>query len=560
MVKGILRFLGRETSSLHQAAYLLGFFALLSQILALVRDRLLAHTFGAGEVLDIYYAAFRVPDFIFVTVGSIVSISVLIPFLLDSAKDGKEKEKEFINNIFSFFSFLMFGVGILGFFLIPYVESILFRGFSPESLQELVVLTRILLISPIALGFSNLLGSMTQAHNKFSVYAVAPLLYNLGIIVGIIYLAPIYGIKGVVFGVILGAILHAAVQIPFIASIGLMPRIKLNIDWSLVKRTVMISLPRALTLSTSHLSILVLISFASLMTRGSISIFNLSLNLQTFPITIVGVSYSVAAFPMLSKLFTENNLEKFKSEMITTTRHILFWSLPVMALFVVLRAQIVRVVLGSGKFDWNDTRLTAAALALFTMSAVFQSLTLLFIRAFYSAGHTRRPFIINLLSMLVLVSLSYILVKVFYISPTFQYFISALFKVEDLPGNVVLMLPLGYTLGTVLNSVIHWFSFEKDFSGYTKAIRRTVLHSFGAAVIMGFLTYLGLVVFGKVFTLDTLVGIFLQGFSAALVGIIGWIIILVLLKNAEIEEIARALKDKFWKAKVVGPDAEVTPL
>ncbi len=560
MVKGLLRFLGKETSSLHQAAYLLAFFAILAQVLGLVRDRLLAHTFGAGETLDIYYAAFRIPDFIFVTVGSVVSISILIPFIMEYARAGKDKEKEYISNIFSFFSVLIIGAALLAFFLIPVVEHIIFPTFTAESRDLLVTLTRILLISPVILGFSNLLGSLTQAHNRFLIYALSPLLYNLGVIIGIVFLNPMFGIKGVVYGVLIGAVLHAGIQVPYIRRLGLLPKISLRIDWQTIKKTVSISLPRALTLSTAHLSILVLISFASVLGRGSISVFNFSLNLQTVPITIVGVSYSIAAFPMLSKLFASKNLTRFKEQVITTSRHIIFWSLPIMALFVVLRAQIVRVVLGSGEFDWNDTRLTAAALALFTLSALFQSLVLLFIRAFYSAGNTRKPLILNFISMIVLVLSTYLLIKFFYASPTFQYFVSALFKVEDLPGNVVLMLPLGYTLGTIVNSIMHWIAYERQFGSYSREVIRAFIHSLGAAVIMGLLTYLGLVVFGAIFVLNTLVGVFLQGLCAGLIGIVTWILVLVLLDNAEIKEIGKALHEKFWKAKVVGPDAEVTPL
>src|SRR3989344_2793455 len=103
MVKGLLRFLHRETTGLHEAAYLLGFFAVLSQVLAFLRDRLLAHVFGASSSLDIYYAAFRIPDFLFVTVASIVSISVLIPFIIEREQKSREEVRAFIDSVFSYF-------------------------------------------------------------------------------------------------------------------------------------------------------------------------------------------------------------------------------------------------------------------------------------------------------------------------------------------------------------------------------------------------------------------------------------------------------------------------
>jgi len=174
MVKRLLNFFQRETKGLHAAAYLLAFFAVLSQILAFLRDRLLAHIFGASQSLDIYYAAFKIPDFIFVTVASVVSLSVLVPFIVEKEKMGKDQVKRFIDDIFSFFVVLISLVCLLAFFFIPSLSSLLFKGFSEEALKSVVLLSRILLISPIMLGFSNLLGSITQTYNRFALYALAP--------------------------------------------------------------------------------------------------------------------------------------------------------------------------------------------------------------------------------------------------------------------------------------------------------------------------------------------------------------------------------------------------
>src|SRR3990167_3991238 len=126
MVKGLLNLLNREINGLHQAAYLLGFFAICSQVLALVRDRILAAQFGAGNTLDIYYAAFRIPDILFVTVASVVSISVLIPFLIERFEKSDEEAKEFIDGIFSFFFCFVAIAGIMAFIATPYIMSRLF--------------------------------------------------------------------------------------------------------------------------------------------------------------------------------------------------------------------------------------------------------------------------------------------------------------------------------------------------------------------------------------------------------------------------------------------------
>src|SRR3989344_154479 len=209
MVRKIFNFLYKETGTLNQAALLLGLFAFLSQFLAFLRDRLLAHIFGASMELDIYYAAFRVPDFIFITIASIVSLSVLIPFIIEKEADGLKALRDFIDNIFSFFSILMIVVSGVAFFLMPVISNILFKGFSDTALSEVILISRILLLSPIILGFSNLFGSLTQAFNRFTIYALAPLLYNAGIIIGIIFLTARVGVLGVAIGVVVGASLHA---------------------------------------------------------------------------------------------------------------------------------------------------------------------------------------------------------------------------------------------------------------------------------------------------------------------------------------------------------------
>ncbi|MEQ1561453.1 MAG: lipid II flippase MurJ, partial [Nitrospira sp.] len=404
MVKSFLNFLNKEIAGLHQAAYLLGFFAICSQILALVRDRILASQFGAGNTLDLYYSAFRIPDVLFVTVASIVSISVLIPFLIERLEKSQEEAKEFVDTVFTFYFCFMFVVGVLAYITAPYFMAILFPVFANSAdFGQLVSLTRILLLSPAFLGFSNLLASITQIHRRFFLYAIAPVVYNVGIIFGIVFLYPIFGLNGLGYGVVIGAFFHFAIQVPFIWKQKMLPSFSLPIKFGSIKKIVYTSLPRTITVSSNELSELFLISFASFFVPGSVSIFNFSFNLQSVPFSIIGVSYSLAAFPTLTRLFSGGNKSEFVDQMIVSARHIIFWSVPVSVMFVVLRAQIVRTILGAGKFNWDDTRLTAAALALFTFSLLAQNLVALFVRSYYSQGRTKTPLYMNVFSALLIV-------------------------------------------------------------------------------------------------------------------------------------------------------------
>lgn len=559
MVKKWFSFIGKEIKGLHEAAYLLAVFALLSQFLALFRDKLLAFTFGAGHDLDIYYAAFRIPDLIFVSIGSLVSASVLLPFFVERFSQGKEDGKRFSDSVFSVFFFAMVVVSVIAYIFVPKVITILLPGFADDpALPDLIMTSRIMLLSPFFLGLSNLFSSITQMHHKFLVYAMSPVFYNAGIILGILVLFPLFGVPGLALGVIVGAFFHMAIQLPFLWQARMAPVFTWDIDWVKIKKALMLSLPRTVTMSANQLATFFLTGLASLMSKGSIAVFNLSLNLQSVPLTIIGASYSSAVFPTLSKLYVEGNKNEFLAKMISAAQHIIFWSMPIMVLFIVLRAQIVRTILGAGRFDWADTRLTAASLAIFMISVIGQSLIVLFVRAFYAEGKTTKPLLLNLISASLIVVSSYFLTKAFFAYPTFQFFIEDLLKVTGQVGTSALVLPLAYSFGIFVSTILHWHAFEKKFAGFTRPVLATLYHTFCASVIMGYASFLSLRIFATIFPLTKVWGVFLQGLCSGLVGIVVLVLVLIILKNEEIHEVWNTLHKKIWKASV--PPAEVEKL
>jgi putative peptidoglycan lipid II flippase len=539
---------------LHEAAYLLGIFAFLSQVLALFRDRMFASTFGASTTLDIYYSSFRIPDFIFATVASLVSISVLVPFITERLDRDREKGKNFINSIFSFFFLLIIFVSIIAYILVPYIAPHIFSGMDKKLFPELITMTRVLLLSPILLGISNFLASITQVGKRFLVYALSPLFYNFGIIGGIIFLYPIFGIYGLAYGVIIGAFMHLAIQLPFVFASGLFKPWPIYFNFESIKSVMLISIPRTITLGMTQISVIALLGIASFMKSGSISIFNFAMNLQSVPLTIIGVSYSLAAFPTLSRLFSGGQKDEFFSHIITGARHILFWSIPVSVLFIVLRAQIVRTIYGTGHFNWSDTKLTAATLAIFAVSVVAQSLVLLFVRGFYATGNTTKSLYSSFATGLLTIVFSYVFVKLFNILPMFKYFTEHLFRVDDILGTDVLMLAFGFSLAQIANCVMHWIMFSKEYKGFSSTLSNTLFQSFSSSVIMGFVTYLTLNILDDFLNLNTFWGIFSQGLIAGIVGIITCIFVLKLLKSVELEETIKTMHKKFWKVRPIVPD------
>jgi len=556
MVKKLLSMLHREWNGLHEAAFLLGTFALLSQILALFRDRLLANLFGTTQTLDIYYAAFRIPDFIFAGVASFMSALVLIPLLTKRARESDARAQKFLNDTFTVFFSVLVAISVGIFFAMPSLIHYSFPSFSGGMYDNLVLMSRLMLLSPILLGLSNLLGSVTQMLHKFFAFALAPVLYNVGIIMGAYFFYPVFGLIGLAWGVVLGAFLHFFVHFFVSSRNGFTLKVSLVPSLSDIKEVVLVSLPRTIGLSANQLALFALIIFAAKLPDGSITVFNFAFNLQSVPLAIIGVSYATAAFPGLSKHFADDEIGKFLDKILSATRHVIFWSLPVLVLMIVLRAQIVRTILGSGSFDWTATRLTAACLALFTISVVAQSVSLLFVRGFYATGNNTIPLFVNVLSALVIVGTGYGFLSGYAHSPFFQDFVGVLLRVDSLTGASVLMLPLAYSVGMLLNTVLLIYFFRKRFGSFLSPLKDTLMHGSFAALVAGVVAYEFLEVLGLYSNMNTFMGVFLQGLVAGVAGLITWWLILELMGNEEIRDIRTALHRKFWKVGVVMPDKE----
>lgn len=553
MVKKVLNFVNREIKSLHEAAYLLGFFAFLSQLLGLVRDRLLAFQFGPSLELDIYYASFRLPDLLFVIISSLVSLSVLVPFIVKVVKENEEERKKFVDTIFTSVFLISIFFSVSAFILAKPILLLLFPDImNGANANDLVLLTRITLLQPILLSFSSYYASFVQVYKRFFIYAISPLLYNAGIISGILIFYKIFGLSGLAIGVVVGSLLHLLIQVPFVSRHGINPRVTFFPDLSLVRQVLKLSLPRTFTLLGSQITQIFLLVLAGTMAVGSISIFSLSFNLQSVPLAIIGMSYSLAAFPTLARYFADGDMGSFISQITKAARHILFWSIPVVVMFIVLRAQIVRTILGTDNFSWNDTRLTAAALAIFAISIVAQSLSLLFIRAFYSAGETKRPLYFAFFSVLVTIVSSFGLIYIFKNSSIFSGFIESLLKIEKLNGAEVLMLPLAFSLGQIVNVSLLWFYFNRTYRFFSKTLWVSIFHSIASSLIAGFTTFIILRLLDDVFNLETLFGVFAQGFLSGIGGLAIGALILVLLGNQEIKTIWETLHHRIFKTKFVG--------
>ncbi|MBU1082827.1 murein biosynthesis integral membrane protein MurJ [Patescibacteria group bacterium] len=407
----IHRLINRK-SSIWEATVVLAVASLVSRLFGLVRDRTLAAHFGAGDTLDAYFAAFKVPDLIFNLLILGALSSAFIPVFTDYIKrNGKDEAWGIVNSLVNFGTVVLAGVLIIVGLFAPYLAQFVAPGFDAEAQTMVANLMRVMMFSPFFFGLSNLAGGILNSFRNFIAYAFAPVFYNLGIISGAVFLVPRFGYMGLAYGVVLGSFLHMIVQLPGVFALGYRYRMHINFKHPAMRRIAVLMIPRTLGVATQQISILINTIIASTLAVGSIAVLNLADNLYSLPISIFGISFAVAVFPTLAERYTLQQIDEFKQDFVQTFRQIMYFILPTTILYWILRAQIVRLVLGSGQFDWEDTRFTVSVLAFLTIGMTAQAIIPLLARSFYALQDTKTPFYTGLLAVVANVMLALVLIK-----------------------------------------------------------------------------------------------------------------------------------------------------
>jgi putative peptidoglycan lipid II flippase len=493
----MMSFLNRKSQTITSAALVLGVASLTARLLGVVRDRVLAGTFGASRELDIYYASFKIPDLLYDLVILGALSAAFIPLLSEART--KNLEQKFASNIINIGGLaLIFISGLIFVFAAP-LMNLIAAGFSSEERFVASEMTRILSLSPILLGLSSMYASILQVHGRFLAFSLSPIVYNGGIILGALFLVPVFGIYGVALGVVGGALAHFLV--PFIASLSLGFRWKLVFNFydPFLRRLLIIGIPRFFASAASQINLVIVTAIATTLPSGSLSVFNFANNLQSFPLGVIGISLATAAFPTFTSLAVNNQKNEFLAKVVATLRQIIFFLTPAATLLLVLRAQIVRVVLGTGRFDWEDTRLTYGALSVFALSLVAQALVPLLNRAFYALKNSWVPFASFCLAVLVNIVLSFTL------APTLG----------------VIGLAWAFSCASFLNFTILAIVFE--IKGGTLLGRKELLFfvSVMLASILMVLTVQGMkYVMAPFVDMHTGIGVFLHGLTAGISGIV----------------------------------------
>jgi len=492
-------------------AFLIATFSFLSKIFGLVRERLIASTFGASDLSDIYYASFRLPDLIFNTLVLGALTSAFIPVFQKAWNSDREEGLRLASSVMNFFLLLIGVLVLLGIIFAPQLMHYIAPGFDSWQIDQASRMTRIMLLAVIFFVASNIMGGILNAWKRFFSFSLAASFYNIGIIVGIVVFYKYYGLIGLSYGVLLGSILHLLVQLPESIKYGWKYKLSLRFDSGL-RRILKLMVPRTIGLAASQANLLVTTMIASTLPAGSIAIYSMADNLQSFPISIFAVSLAVAVFPTFTQAISDNDHEKFSVNFSKSFRRILFLLIPVAVFMLVLRAQIVRVILGSGNFSWENTYYTAQTLGFFALSMFASGLIPLLARSFYAFEDTKTPMVVSFCS----IALNIILALIF---------------ARHLS---VMGLALAYSIASIVNMVALFFLLHKKVPDISNqeifmSSSKIVINS----MLAGSICYLILQLMSKIVDMTTFVGIFTQGLVAGVAGLIVYLILSIVLKLPE---------------------------
>ncbi|MDQ3539641.1 MAG: murein biosynthesis integral membrane protein MurJ [Chloroflexota bacterium] len=392
------------------AAIVAGAFAV-SRLLGLVREIVIAGQFGTGDTYDAYLAAFRIPDLIFVVVMSGAFGSAFIPvfggFL---ARDDSARAWKLANTLLTYVVVLLvFVAQVILLFAGPLIDDVIAPELPPDAQRLAVNLTRLLLLSPLLLGLGAAAKGMLEAHDAFTLPAIAPILYNLGIILGALALTPFFGVYGLAAGVILGAASHVAVQFAALVRYGFRFRPSFSRDTEGLGEVARLMLPRIAGQVASQANLIVMTNFASRLGEGRISALSYAQHLVLLPHGVLAMSLSTVIFPRMARQFELGKLDELRQTLQHALGPLLFLTIPAAIGLFAFRVSIVQVVLQYGSFTAESTALVSEAVGYFAIGLLARALIEPITRAFYAMRDTRTPLIVAVLAIIVNIAMSSIL-------------------------------------------------------------------------------------------------------------------------------------------------------
>jgi putative peptidoglycan lipid II flippase len=482
-----------------------------------------------AALLDTYVAAFRLPDLVFnlIVLGAISS--AFIPIFADYL--ARKKREEAWHIAYSTITLLVLVLVLFLvplYFFIPQLIPFLVPHFDLNRTQMVIDLSRIFLLSPLIFGLSYVVGGILNSFQRFLAYSLAPLLYNLAIIFGTILLADRFSVYGVAWSVVVGALLHLVIQLIPAVRLGLRFRPTIDIAHRAVRKIGLLMIPRILGMAANQLMLIIFTALASI-SAGANFIFDSMNNIQTMPTVVFGTSFATAVFPLISRHAALKRADLFGRDIVTMARWIIFLLLPASAGLILLRAQIVRLVMGSGYFGWEETITAASTLGFFALSLVFSGLIPLLARSFYAMKDTLLPMVVSTVSAIMAVGAAYILTRVG--------------SMEVAPG-----IALAFSVGATVNALLLYVLMDRRLEGTLNGSLLTFSGKVLLAVLVMAVAVQGVKYWiGTIFVLDRVVWLALQTVAAGLTGLIVFWGAAMILKIPEASSLPKVL----WRRSAI---------
>lgn len=497
-----------KQSGIFSSAILISFFIVLTSFFGFLRYRILA-TYFYKDQLDIFFASFKIPDLIYEILITGALTTTFIPLYL-KYQGSEENLNKNISSIINFiFIFLIIFI-LLSYFFIDKIITILTPGYDLIKTEKIVSYSKILLLGQLPFFiFGSILTGLGQANKIFFLSGLAPVIYNLSIILLTIFFHDLYSLNAAIYGVIIGAFLFFLVQLPVLRFVKFKYQLIFKKTQGLID-FIRLVIPRTLTIVISQIDATIDLILASLLGGGAYSIFYLAQHLQFLPVSIIGVSFGQASLPYLTELFHEKKIDQLKNIIIQSVLNILFLTIPIGVFFIFARTPLVRLFFGGEKFDWQATVSTAITLSYFSIGLPFHSIYYFLIRCFYAILDSKTPFFIGLSSIFINIFFSVIFVFLLKM-PIWSLAIS--FSISIIVNNLLLFI--------FLNKKLFGFEINKIILKVFKILMISLISGFISYFLMRFLDGF---IFNTIFTFNLfLLLVVVSGFYLVLYLFLSWL-------------------------------------
>ncbi|HET7099223.1 MAG TPA: murein biosynthesis integral membrane protein MurJ [Patescibacteria group bacterium] len=438
------KLINSQQNTVLSAASLIMVMIVVSRVLGLIRQRVLANYFAPTD-LSLFFAAFRLPDTIFEVLVFGTFSSAFIPVFTKALKDGEKKAWEIAGRVVTI-GLLIFGVAAIVFAIwAPQIYTVIAPGYGEAETVQIANLARILFAAQGFFVISYVLTGVLESLRRFLVPALAPLFYNIGIILGTVFLTPYLGLLAPAIGVVIGALAHFLIQYPLSRKLGF------RFIWSAkpdagVKQIGSLALPRVVDLAFDQVGKTTELFLSSLISQASYTYYIFANTLQLLPVTLFGTSLAKAVLPMLSRV--DGDQKEYRRILLTAIYQAIFFTLPLAAVLIVLRIPIVRLVYGTKIFDWEATVQTGMVLSVYALGIVSQTLMSILARAFFALHDTKTPVKVSFLGLGLLIIGDFILVKGLGFP---VWALAASFAFSTVVEAIILLILINKKVGGILN-------------------------------------------------------------------------------------------------------------